>query len=74
MEQPNLTVHISNFNDRVRAMNQMRQPEIRLSSIDANNLIADILAVLAQNVQQHTQQQAASSTVVDVVMDGGGFK
>lgn len=69
-----LTLHISNFNDRVKGMNQARAQELRLSAVDANNLLSDIFAVLAHNTRIQAQQSDSANTVVEVVMDGGGFK
>jgi len=45
----NLAYHVQMFNDRVRAMNQTHKTELRLTAVEANNLLSDIFAVLAQN-------------------------
>lgn len=70
----NLTYHVNLFNDRVRAMNQTHKTELRLTAVEANNLLSDIVAVLAHNTRIAHQLDQADNTVVDVVMDGGGFK
>ena len=70
----NLTYHVSAFNDRVRGMNQTHKTELRMTAVEANNLLSDIFAVLAQVSSLQAQLDAAESTVVEVVMDGGGFK
>lgn len=70
----NLTYHVSMYNDRVRAMNQMNKPELRLTSVEANNLLSDIVAVLAQVSQLTEQLTQAGNAVVQIQMDGGGFK
>lgn len=70
----NLTMHISTFNDRVKGMNQTRQTELRLTAVEANNLLSDVFAVLAQVSRLSNQVTAASSNVTEIVMDGGGFK
>lgn len=70
----NFTYHISAFNDRVRAMNQTHKTEVRLTAVEANNLLADITALLAQVASIKQQLDAADTKIVEVVMDGGGFK
>jgi hypothetical protein len=62
------------FNDRVRAMNQTHKTELRLTAVEANNLLSDIFAVLAQNTSFANQLEQTNNTSVEVVMDGGGFK
>jgi hypothetical protein len=70
----NLTLHISSFNDRVKGMNQMRATELRLTSVEANNLLGDIFAVLAQVSRLSNQLEQSSGNTTEIVMDGGGFK
>jgi len=70
----NLTMHISNFNDRVKGMNQLRHTELRLTSVEVNNLHSDIFALLAQISRLQSQLDDGQSQVTQVVMDGGGFK
>ena len=36
----NFTYHINMFNDRVRSMNQNKKTELRLTSVEANDLMA----------------------------------
>ena len=70
-----LSIHIKNFNDRVKAMNQTHSRELTMSAQDARNLHADIFAVLALITE--LSNRLASQTdqsVVEVVMDGGNFK
>ena len=70
----NFTFHISLLNDRVRAMNQTHKTELRLTAVEANNLLGDIVTLLAQVASVKKQLDDASSEIVEVVMDGGGFK
>lgn len=74
MASPNLTLAMGSFNDRVKAMNQMKQQEIKLTAIEASNLLSDMFAVLAQVSRLEDQLAQSGSNVVEVVMDGGGFK
>jgi hypothetical protein len=70
----NLAYHVQMFNDRVRAMNQTNKTELRLTAVEANNVLSDIFAILAQNTSLVQQLEQAGNTTVEVVMDGGGFK
>jgi len=70
----NLTMHLSNFNDRVKGMNQMRHSELRLTSVEANNLLSDVFSLLAQVARLEAQAADSANEVTTVVMDGGGFK
>jgi hypothetical protein len=70
----NLAYHVQMFNDRVRAMNQTNKLELRLTAVEANNVLSDIFAILAQNASLVQQLEQAGNTTVEVVMDGGGFK
>jgi hypothetical protein len=69
-----LTLHVSAFNDRVKAMNQLKNTELRMTSVDANNLLSDIFAVLAEVTRLQAKLSATDNEVVEVIMDGGGFK
>ena len=70
----NLTYYISMFNDRVRAMNQTHKTDLRLTSVEANNLLSDIVSVLTQVSVLQKNLDAETTETVEVVMDGGGFK
>lgn len=70
----NFTYHISAFNDRVRAMNQTHKTELRMTAVEANNLLADIVSLLTQVASAKQQLDTADTQIVEVVMDGGGFK
>lgn len=70
----NFTYHITLLNDRIRAMNQTHKTELRLTAVEANNLLSDIVTLLAQVASLKQQLDTADNQVVEVVMDGGGFK
>ena len=67
------TLSIQTFSDRVRVMNQMKSPELRLTAMDANNLHADITLVLAEIARLSMQLEQGASQVPEVNMDGGKF-
>ncbi len=70
----NLTMHLNNFNDRVKGMNQMRQQELRLTSVEANNILSDVFSLLSQIARLEARASESAAEVTTVVMDGGGFK
>jgi len=68
------TLHISAFNDRVRVMNQLRQNDLKLTAVEANNLQADILSVLAQLTRLASESSSSAAETTEIRLDGGGFK
>ena len=74
MDKPNLTLAMTSFSDKVIAMNQMRQPELRLTAVEDSNLLSDMFSVLAQVSRLEAELDRSSTNIAEVVMDGGGFK
>jgi hypothetical protein len=70
----NIRFHIKNFNDRVKAMNQTHSRDLILSAQDARSLHADIFAVLALVTEMTAKSEAGGEQIVQISMDGGGFK
>ena len=69
-----VSIHIKNFNERVKAMNQTHSRELTLSAQDARSLHADIFAVLAHVTELSTKLGQEGVDVVQLSVDGGGFK
>ena len=69
----NFTLHITTFADRVRAMNQMKNNELKLTATEANNLLADITQLAMQNVSLVEKVEQVQSQTVEIRMDGGSF-
>jgi hypothetical protein len=69
-----LSLHLKNFNNRVKVMNQTNARDLVLTKTEAQNLQADIFDLLTQ-IQALTEvrQQEAADSVVNIGMDGGGF-
>ena len=67
------TMHIVNFSDRIRALNQLRTPELRLTAVEANNLHADITTMLAEIARLNLQLQNNYNQTIEVQLDGGKF-
>ena len=66
-------MHIVNFSDRIRALNQLRTPELRLTAVEANNLHADITTMLAEIARLNLQLQNNYNQTIEVQLDGGKF-
>jgi hypothetical protein len=67
------TLHIVNFSDRIRSLNQLRTNELRLTAAEANNLHADITTMLAEIARLNLLLQNKTNDVVQVELDGGKF-
>jgi hypothetical protein len=67
------TYHIRLFNDRVRTMNQTRGKSLMLTPQEAQSLHGDIFELLTQ-IAELSKQIEAKSEVVEVSLDGGGFR
>lgn len=68
-----LSLHVKMFNDKVRVMNQSQAKQLILSAQEARNLHSDIFAILAQ-VTELANKPQVTDEVVEITMDGGGFK
>lgn len=69
-----LGVVLQRFNDRVRAMNQMRSKDMTMSAEEARNLHAEVFSLLSQIADLSAKVNAVSSEETVVInMDGGGF-
>jgi len=70
----NISIHIKNFNDRVKAMNQTHSRELTMSAQDARSLHSDIFAVLALVTEITAKMENTGNNVIQLEVDGGGFK
>lgn len=69
-----LSLHLKNFNNRVKVMNQTNAKDLVLSKLEAQNLQADIFDLLTQiQALTEVQSQTVNESAVNVQMDGGGF-
>lgn len=70
----NLSLHVRMFNDKVRIMNQTHSRDLTLSAVEARNLHSDIFALLAHIAELTEKPQVTDEEVIQINMDGGGFK
>ena len=68
----NLSLHIKNFNNRVKVMNQTNAKELTLSALDARNLHNDIFDLLAK-INDLTISKGNADADISVEFDGGDF-
>lgn len=69
----NLPFHIKKFNDKVRAMNQGNGKLLTLNAEEARSLHAEIYDLMA-TIANLSRTPATDSSIVNINMDGGGFK
>lgn len=69
--EPQLTLHLKNFNNKVKVMNQTNARELTMSKLEAQNLLADIVDLLAHCAELTKVREEANT--VNLKMDGGGF-
>jgi hypothetical protein len=67
----NLPLHIKNFNNKVRAMNQSNGKILTLNAEEARSLHAEIYDLMATIAQ--LSKNVDSTPVVTVISDGGKF-
>jgi len=65
-----LPLHIRNFNDKVRAMNQSHSKVLTLNQLEAQSLHAEIYELMA--IISHLSKTAPEQNT-EAKMDGGGF-
>jgi hypothetical protein len=69
-----LSLHLKNFNDRIKVMNQTNGKDLVLSAAEARQLQADIFDLLTKiNDLTELRKTVEQETLVSVEMDGGGF-
>lgn len=68
-----LSIHIKNFNNRVKVMNQTQAKELVLSASDARNLHNDLFNLLTQLAELTAVKKESSDDVTKIEFDGGGF-
>jgi hypothetical protein len=69
----NLPLHIKNFNNKVRAMNQGGGKLLTLNAEEARSLHAEIYELMA-TIANLSARTGSNSIATNISMDGGGFK
>lgn len=76
MNEQHLSLHLKNFNDKVKVMNQTGSKQLNLSANEARSLHSDIFDLLnfCTNLSKKLDAQTANEQVINLTVDGGGFK
>jgi len=69
----NYTLHIKQFNDKVRAMNQNNGKVLTLNAQEARSLHAEIYDLMS-TIASLSKGSGNNDSNITVSMDGGGFK
>ncbi len=69
-----ISLHLQNFNNRVKVMNQTNSKDLVLSALEARNLHAEIFELLAQIAAlAKVPAEKSNDNDITIQMDGGGF-
>ena len=69
-----LSLHLKNFNNRVKVMNQTNAKDLTLTALEVRNLQADIFELLTKiNDLTELRKIEEQETLISVEMDGGNF-
>lgn len=70
------SLHLKNFSDKVKLMNQSGKQNLTLTAQEARSLHSDIFDLLNHCATLSKQLYVAQNQeqVIQVTMDGGGFK
>lgn len=69
-----ISLHLQNFNNRVKVMNQTNSKELVLSALEARNLHAEVFELLAQIAKLSAEPTKQDDGTITIQMDGGGFR
>ena len=74
MEQQ-LSLHLKNFNNKVKVMNQTNSKELVLTALEARNIQAELFEVLAHiaDLTAIKQKEFADNAVIKIDVNGGSF-
>jgi hypothetical protein len=69
-----LSLHLKNFNDRIKVMNQTNAKDLTLTALEARNIHAGIFELLTKiNDLTELKKEQEAETLISVEMDGGDF-
>lgn len=69
-----LSLALRTFNERVKQLNQTNGKQVVLSAQEARSLHNDLFALLANIAELSAQGGAPVDEVIQISVDGGGFK
>jgi hypothetical protein len=69
-----LSLHLKNFNDKVKVLNQTNSKELTLTAVEARNIHAGIFELLTKiNDLTEIKKSTVADPVISVEVNGGGF-
>lgn len=66
-----LSLHLKNFNNKIKVLNQTNSKELVLTATEARNIHNEIFTLLTQIADITTLKKQAE--IIDVAMEGGMF-
>jgi len=68
-----LSLHLKNFNNKVKVMNQTNSKDITLTALEARNIQAEIFDLLTQIADLSKVKKESANEVITVNLNGGKF-
>ena len=68
-----LSLHLKNFNNKVKVMNQTNSKELTLTALEARNIQAEMFDLLTQIAELSKVKKETANEVVTVNLNGGKF-
>ena len=68
-----LSLHLKNFNNKVKVMNQTNSKEITLTALEARNIQAEMFDLLTQIADLSKVKKESANEVITVNLNGGKF-
>lgn len=66
-----LSLHLKNFNNKIKVLNQTNSKELVLTATEARNIHSEIFTLLTQIADITALKKQAE--IIDVAMEGGTF-
>lgn len=69
-----LSLHLKNFNNKIKVLNQTNSKELVLTATEARNIHADIFTLLTQIAElTEIREKVNQDAIVSVAMNGGSY-
>jgi len=68
-----LSLHLKNFNNKVKVMNQTNSKEITLTALEARNIQAEMFDLLTQIAELSKIKKESANEIITVNLNGGKF-
>jgi len=68
-----LSLHLKNFNNKVKVMNQTNNKDLTLTALEARNIQAEMFDLLTQIADLSKVKKESANEVITVNLNGGKF-